>query len=155
MNFVIRTVRPHPADVTQCRDLVRRHIVESGNEGVFGHILEEFNAQRAQLRLFGRWQRVFELDQEKAGGRRLGRQPLRLKPRGRGRFGRRGGGDGLIAQPDLPGLAGSAEIQENQTHCEQVAAYSRQTSGLHPATVRSQGTLSKRCGKGRRSSGAP
>ena len=29
------------------------HIVEPGDEGVFGHILEQFNAQRAQLRPFG------------------------------------------------------------------------------------------------------
>ena len=58
MNLVFGAIRPHPADVIQRCDLVRRRIVESGDEGILRYILEEFNAQCAQLRPFSRRHRI-------------------------------------------------------------------------------------------------
>ena len=88
----------------------------------------------------------FELDQEKAGSGSFGGKPLRLKLRGGGRFCRRGGGDGLIAQPDLLSLAVGDEMKKEQTRCKQDTICSRQIPGLHQLTVSSQRALSKRCG---------
>ena len=53
MYLVVGAIRPHPMDVTQRRDLVRRHVVEPGDEGIVWHIREEVNAQCAQLSPFG------------------------------------------------------------------------------------------------------
>ena len=72
MNFVFRAVRPDPGDATQCSHARRRHIVESGNEGVVRHILNQFHARLAQLRAPGRFQRAGELDEKKPGDDGIG-----------------------------------------------------------------------------------
>ena len=83
LQFVLGFVFAHPADKRQGAKLRQAHAIQTGDERIIGHVLEQLDALVGQRGAPGRLKVVAKLDQIEAGGG--------LRTRGRS-----GGGVGLI-----------------------------------------------------------